>query len=96
VILQSDQYRMYLHMLANYIFSSGGNAKLGTKLYCLNKALHGVDIYCSSQLAEVFLFVRPCAAESWHVYPDSPSPAKTSRSLDAADPIHRHSDKKPP
>lgn len=57
--LQTDQYCMYLYMLANYIHTEGGEASLCTKLYALNKALHHVDIYFTSQLPEVFLLVHP-------------------------------------
>ncbi|MFL5753992.1 MAG: hypothetical protein ACJ76F_11340, partial [Bacteroidia bacterium] len=36
-----------------------GNLKIAEKLYYLNKALHGVDIYYTAQLPEIFLFVHP-------------------------------------
>jgi len=57
--LQSDQYAMYLYMLANHIYTTTKQTDIATKLYYLNKALHSVDIYFTSQLPEAFLFVHP-------------------------------------
>jgi len=57
--LQTDQYCMYLYMLANHIYLEKGDTQLCTKLYYLNKALHSVDIYFTSQLPEIFLLVHP-------------------------------------
>lgn len=57
--LISDQYCMYLYMLANSIHKNGGDAQLSTKLYYLNKALHSVDIYFTTKLPEIFLLVHP-------------------------------------
>lgn len=57
--LHSDQYAMYLYMLANSVERDGDDLQLATKLYYLNKVLHGVDIYFTTQLPETFLFVHP-------------------------------------
>lgn len=57
--LMSDQYCMYLYMLANSIYNHRGDETLATKLYYLNKALHGVDIYFTAQLPTIFLLVHP-------------------------------------
>lgn len=57
--LHSDQYAMFLYMLANHISRTEGDPRLAAKLYYLNKVLHGVDIYFTSNLPEVFLFVHP-------------------------------------
>lgn len=57
--LISDQYCMYLYMLANHYHLSTGEIQLPTKLYLLNKALHSVDIYFTTQLPEIFLLVHP-------------------------------------
>jgi serine O-acetyltransferase len=57
--LQSDQYSMYLYMLANHIHRTAGNTSITTKLYCLNKALHSIDIYFTSQMPDIFLLVHP-------------------------------------
>ncbi len=57
--LQSDQYCMYLYMLANSIYKLEGINNISTKLYYLNKSLHSVDIYFTSNLPDIFLFVHP-------------------------------------
>lgn len=57
--LISDQYCMYLYMLANHFHTVTGETHLPTKLYLLNKALHGVDIYFTTNLPEIFLLVHP-------------------------------------
>jgi serine O-acetyltransferase len=57
--LHSDQYAMYLYMLAHDVYQRGAGDRLATKLYYLNKALHGVDIYFTTRLPETFLFVHP-------------------------------------
>lgn len=57
--LIGDQYCMYLYMLANHYYRETGEEHLPTKLYLLNKALHSVDIYFTSHLPEIFLFVHP-------------------------------------
>jgi serine O-acetyltransferase len=59
--LQTDQYCMYLYMLANYIYKKNGNLELATKLYYLNKVMHSVDIYFTTELPPVFLLVHPAA-----------------------------------
>lgn len=57
--LISDQYCMYLYMLANHNYTEGGDEVLSTKLYYLNKALNGVDIFYTTQLPSIFLLVHP-------------------------------------
>ena len=57
--LHSDQYSMYLYMLANHLYRSGGDTRLATKLYYLNKALHGIDVFYTAQFPDVFLLVHP-------------------------------------
>ena len=46
-------------MLSNCIYQQTGNEQLSTKLYYLNKALHSVDIFYTSQLPDIFLLVHP-------------------------------------
>lgn len=57
--LHSDQYSMYLYMLSNFVYKHDNNEQLATKLYYLNKALHSIDIYFTSNLPDIFLFVHP-------------------------------------
>lgn len=57
--LISDQYCMYLYMLSNTYYKETGEELLPTKLYLLNKTLHSVDIYFTSNLPDIFLLVHP-------------------------------------
>lgn len=57
--LHADHYAMFLYLLSNEIFKSLDNEKMATKIFTLNKALHGIDAYYAIELPEVFLFVHP-------------------------------------
>lgn len=57
--LHTDQYAMFLYLLANSIHRDGGDARLAAKVYALNKALHGLDVYYEVELPEVFAFQHP-------------------------------------
>lgn len=57
--LISDQYCMFLYMLANYYYRETKEELLATKLYYLNKALHSVDIFYTSHLPDIFLLIHP-------------------------------------
>lgn len=57
--LISDQYCMYLYMLANFYYRETKEEHLPTKLYYLNKTLHSVDIFFTTFLPDIFLLVHP-------------------------------------
>ncbi len=57
--LISDQYCMYLYMLSNFYYRETKEEQLATKLYYLNKIVHSVDIFYTSQLPDIFLLVHP-------------------------------------
>jgi serine O-acetyltransferase len=57
--LHTDQYAMFLYMLANTISRDGGDRRLAAKVYALNKALHGVDAFYEVELPKVFAFQHP-------------------------------------
>ena len=57
--LNGDQYSMFLYLmsfLANDVYK---NRNLASKLYLLNKMLHGIDVFYEVTLPEIFLFVHP-------------------------------------
>jgi len=56
--LNSDQYAMFLYLLSNETHL-GGNDSIATKLFYLNKALHGLDCFYSVALPPIFLFSHP-------------------------------------
>jgi serine O-acetyltransferase len=57
--LHGDQYAMWLYLLANELHLRGGPASACKKLFLLNKALHGCDIFYEVTLPSVFLLVHP-------------------------------------
>jgi len=57
--LHGDQYSMWLYFLANTLFRQGGPTNICSKLFLLNKALHGCDIFYEVELPSVFLLVHP-------------------------------------
>lgn len=57
--LHGDQYAMWLYLLANELYRHAGPVPLCKKLFLLNKALHGCDIFYEVSLPSVFLLVHP-------------------------------------
>ena len=57
--LNSDQYSMYLYMMSFAANSDFKEVVLASKLYLLNKLLHGIDAFYEIKLPEIFIFVHP-------------------------------------
>ena len=57
--LHGDQYCMWLYLLANELYRQRGPATACSKLFLLNKALHGCDIFYEVELPSIFLVVHP-------------------------------------
>lgn len=57
--LNSDHYAMYLYLLSNTIWENNGDIRLASKVFLLNKALHGIDAFYKIKLPEIFVFVHP-------------------------------------
>lgn len=57
--LHGDQYAMWLYFLANELYRQGAPASTCGKLFLLNKALHGCDIFYEVELPSIFLLVHP-------------------------------------
>lgn len=57
--LHGDQYCIWLYFLANTLHRQGAPAAVCSKLFLLNKALHGCDIFYEVELPAVFLLVHP-------------------------------------
>ncbi|MBI3317270.1 MAG: serine acetyltransferase [Candidatus Omnitrophica bacterium] len=57
--LHTDQYAMFLYILSRNAFLASENHSLADKLYALNKALHGIDVYYEVELPEIFYFQHP-------------------------------------
>jgi serine O-acetyltransferase len=57
--LHSDHYAMYLYLLSNTIWENNGDIRLASKIFLLNKALHGIDAFYKIKLPEIFIFAHP-------------------------------------
>ena len=57
--LNGDQYATWLYFLSNELFINRGARDICEKIYLLNKALHGCDIFFEVQLPSVFMLVHP-------------------------------------
>ncbi len=57
--LHGDQYAMWLYLLSNELHRQGGPAATCSKLFLLNKALHGIDAFYEVELPSIFLLVHP-------------------------------------
>jgi len=56
--LHADQYAMFLYILSNTLFRQQVDPILCTKVFQLNRYIHGIDIYYEVELPEIFLFVH--------------------------------------
>jgi serine O-acetyltransferase len=52
--LHSNQYATFLYFLANTLWQRSASSNICNKLYCLNKALNGLECYYTIELPEVF------------------------------------------
>lgn len=57
--LNSDHYAMFLYLLSNAIYKIDKNEELASRIFLLNKALHGLDAFYTVELPEIFVFVHP-------------------------------------
>ena len=57
--LNADHMAVFLYFLGNSIWKSGGDTDLPVKLSYLNKILHGLDLFYSVGMPDVFLLVHP-------------------------------------
>ena len=53
-ILQSSQHTIYLYYLANTIWTRSGDTAAPTRLFLMNKALNGIDLFYEIAMPEVF------------------------------------------
>ena len=57
--LHGVQYAMFLYLAAHTAHRMGVADDIPSKLFLLNKSLHGIDAYYEVDLPSVFLFVHP-------------------------------------
>ncbi|MCW5559393.1 MAG: hypothetical protein KIT22_16380, partial [Verrucomicrobiae bacterium] len=56
--LNSDQYCQFLYFLSNSVHERGGSETLASRLFCLNKALHGFNCMYDTKLPAVFWVIH--------------------------------------
>ncbi len=66
--LHSDQYSMFLYLLANSIWRMEGEIALAERIYYLNKNLHAIDTFYRIQLPDIFLFVHSVGTVLGHAH----------------------------
>jgi len=52
--LHSSQYAIFLYYLSNTVWRRSGDRDICTRLFCLNKALNGIDCFYEIELPPVF------------------------------------------
>ncbi len=57
--LQSDLYAQYIYYLSNIIWKKQQDKTTASKLFYLNKTLHGFNCMYDTELPEIFLFTHP-------------------------------------
>lgn len=57
--LNSDHYAMFLYILSNEAYKDRDDDNFCTKLFLLNKCLHGIDVFYDVELPRIFLFAHP-------------------------------------
>lgn len=53
--LNSGQYATFLYYLSSVVHGQGGGREISTKLFLLNKALNGIDLFYEIKMPSVFL-----------------------------------------
>jgi serine O-acetyltransferase len=64
--LNGDHMATLLYFYANSAWRESGDAALPTRLFYLNKILHGLDLFYSVAMPEVFLLVHPLGTVLGH------------------------------
>jgi serine O-acetyltransferase len=57
--LHADHYAMFLYFFSNTLYKSYQDLSVCTKIFLLNKYLHGIDAFYEVELPDIFLFVHP-------------------------------------
>jgi serine O-acetyltransferase len=53
-VLQSSQHTIFLYFLANTIWTRSGDTAAATRLFLMNKALNGIDLFYEIAMPQVF------------------------------------------
>ena len=64
--LNADHFASYLWFLGNTVFHERGEELLPTKLSYLNKVMHGLDLFYSVEMPDIFMLVHPVGSVIGH------------------------------
>ena len=64
--LNGDHFASFLYFLANSAWQFTGSTELATRLFYLNKVMHGIDLFYSVKMPEVFMLVHPLGTVLGH------------------------------
>jgi serine O-acetyltransferase len=56
--LHSDLYAQFIYFLSNTIWTESGNTSLASKLFYLNKVLHGINCMYDTKLPDIFILIH--------------------------------------
>jgi serine O-acetyltransferase len=57
--LNGDHLATFLYLLSNTVWTESGNVQTAAKLFAANKALHGLDLFYSVRMPEIFMLAHP-------------------------------------
>jgi serine O-acetyltransferase len=57
--LNGDHFASFLYFLANTVWRDTNDTELPTRLFYLNKLMHGIDLFYSVAMPDIFLLVHP-------------------------------------
>ena len=66
--LNGDHMATLLYFFANTVWRQTGDAGLPTRLFYLNKILHGLDLFYSVALPDIFMLVHPVGTVLGHAH----------------------------
>lgn len=64
--MNGDHFASFLYVLSNTVWHDTGDSALATRLFYLNKVMHGLDLFFSVELPEVFMLVHPLGTVLGH------------------------------
>ncbi len=57
--LNSDHFASFLYFLGNTVWQETQDTELPTRIFYLNKVMHGLDLFYSVSMPDIFLLVHP-------------------------------------
>lgn len=64
--INSDHFTTFLYFLSNTIWQETQDTELPTRFFYLNKIMHGIDLFYSVKMPEIFLLVHPLGTVLGH------------------------------